>query len=752
MTMRTYVDWLQRHTLAISAVSAIVVAISAFLAITHLPLRADLSYLLPQDVQAVKDLRKLEARVDAQDTVLVVVISENPVVRAEVANQLATAIARLPDTLVKRVETDDVRAREYLRAHRHLFVPYNDLVTARDALAEKIRLAKLAANPLFVELDDPPLAAPDRLAELREKARDAEAVLDRSGFLSTDEHTQLIVVRTSFSRSAVARGEQLIAAIGALKKPLVAQHPDVQVGVAAGVVSAVAEQHALVRGMLLSSLVTAVLVALVLAWFFRSVRALVLLLVTLVVGTGASFGVAALTVGHLNVATAFLGAIIAGNGVNYGILLIAGYQEEGDLAAAMASTLRPTLIASLGAAIAYASLAATSFRGFADFAVIGGVGMLLCWLASYTLLPALLARWPVAIATRRSRLLPARHAGIVCFGVLAVAIAASILSYRFIAGDPFEYNLNNLRSHGDEARVARHWVQLADKTFGRGISGQTIIAVDRLEQVPRVVGALRAVDPEHRTVGTIRSLLDVVPERQPDKLRVLAEIRTLLDDPALQALGQRDRDELLAWRPPNDLAAITLGELPDEIAARLRERDGRVGYLIGVRPSPLLDEWDGRALIRFASAIRRVDLGHGESITTSGSHVIYADIIATLNGDGPRVVAVAVALLVVMVLLLAGGMRKAIAVLLAISIGALCLIAVCSLIGLKVTFLDFVALPITLGLGVDYAINMAHRPSSGAAVFVCSLTTIIGYGSLLISDNRAIQGFGLAALARLRAR
>ena len=70
-------------------------------------------------------------------------------------------------------------------------------------------------------------------------------------------------------------------------------------------------------------------------------------------------------------------------------------------------------------------------------------------------------------------------------------------------------------------------------------------------------------------------------------------------------------------------------------------------------------------------------------------------------------------------------------------------------------FLDFVALPITLGLGIDYAINVAHRHdreeipdpiatlrTSGSAVFVCSLTTIIGYGSLLVSDNLAIRGFG----------
>lgn len=36
--------------------------------------------------------------------------------------------------------------------------------------------------------------------------------------------------------------------------------------------------------------------------------------------------------------------------------------------------------------------------------------------------------------------------------------------------------------------------------------------------------------------------------------------------------------------------------------------------------------------------------------------------------------------------------------------------------------------------------------TSGSAVFVCSLTTMIGYGSLLASENLAIRGFGLASL------
>jgi predicted RND superfamily exporter protein len=112
-----------------------------------------------------------------------------------------------------------------------------------------------------------------------------------------------------------------------------------------------------------------------------------------------------------------------------------------------------------------------------------------------------------------------------------------------------------------------------------------------------------------------------------------------------------------------------------------------------------------------------------------------------------------------MVIVLVGLNRRALAVLVGTGAGSLLMVAICALLGLKVNFLDFVALPITLGLGIDYAINIAHRHdheaipdplttlrTSGSAVFVCSLTTIIGYGSLLVSDNLAIRGFGKASL------
>jgi predicted RND superfamily exporter protein len=80
--------------------------------------------------------------------------------------------------------------------------------------------------------------------------------------------------------------------------------------------------------------------------------------------------------------------------------------------------------------------------------------------------------------------------------------------------------------------------------------------------------------------------------------------------------------------------------------------------------------------------------------------------------------------------------------------------------GIKVNFLDFIALPITIGIGVDYGVNIVTRArqtggpnagrralvTTGPVVALCSYTTVVGYASLLFSQNRGIHTFGLSAM------
>jgi uncharacterized protein len=776
-----YVAWLRRHVVAVIAAHVAVLALAGYLIAFHLPLYADFSYLLPQDAPAVTDLRRLEARIKATDTMLVLVQAPTSDVRATAVKELAAGFRKLPTDLVGEVEDDDVEIRDFFRANKFMFVPLSDLQKARDALAKRIAAAKLAANPLYVDLDDKAKDDGKKdLDDLKQKRHDALAKLDRSSHVSADGKTGMIEVRIAFRTTDIDRGKQLIAELEAIRERAIAAHPGIVVGFTGSIITAVSEHAAIFNGIVLSSIITALLVALVLALYFRSARLLVLLVVTIAIATAAAFGAAALTVGHLNAATAFLGAIIAGNGVNYGILLIARFLEErrardvpDALAAAIVGTLRPTAVASLGAAIAYGSLAATSFKGFADFAVIGAIGMILCWIASYALLPALVLVFGKAVRIHDQdpllgrvlvRVLGFRRSGVVVAIAAVLAAAAAVIVVRYVAADPFEYDMKQLRSEGPAAVTSRHWMKVSDDTFGRGYAGRTFIAAERANQIPQIVAALHARDagkpPARQVIGSVESILDAIPPDQEAKLQVLGEIRTLIDDNS-DALEDKDRADLAELRPPDHPRALTPESLPAALRDKpeITEADGRIGLMLSIHSANRIDEWNGHDLIEFASAVRRLELADGDVVTTSGASVIFADIITAIEHDGPIVTLVAAIGLLVMVLALVGLNRRAASVLAATISGALFMVALCALLDIKVNFLDFIALPITLGIGIDYAINIAHRythadtpdiattlRTSGSAVFVCSLTTMIGYGSLLVSQNLAIRGFGTASL------
>ena len=138
----------------------------------------------------------------------------------------------------------------------------------------------------------------------------------------------------------------------------------------------------------------------ILLLYFRWWGAVPALLAPLLLATVYAFALANLLgVRELNSNTAFLGSIIVGNGINFGIIQLARYVEErrrgrtvhDALEVSLLGTRVGTLSAALAAGIAYASLMAMQFRGFRQFGVIGGLGMVLGWAATFLLGPPLLA-------------------------------------------------------------------------------------------------------------------------------------------------------------------------------------------------------------------------------------------------------------------------------------------------------------------------------------------------------------------------
>jgi predicted RND superfamily exporter protein len=166
-------------------------------------------------------------------------------------------------------------------------------------------------------------------------------------------------------------------------------------------------------------------------------------------------------------------------------------------------------------------------------------------------------------------------------------------------------------------------------------------------------------------------------------------------------------------------------------------------------------DWNGHDLLRISAAVTVHALN--QVWVAASTATVFAGMLETIIKDGPRVT-VAALIGVTLLVFAAFGFRSAIPVLISIAVGVTWLGGMCGLIKLKLNFMNFVALPITLGVGADYAANIWARLRSdgaahlrtviaetGSAVALCSLTTVLGYSSLLLSRNRALRSFGMLA-------
>ena len=774
-------------------VVAAAVAIAGGALTSRLSVKSDLSYLLPESTPSVRQLRALEKRARITATFMLGVESADVAARARAGEALLRRIQALdaPALGIGGVTSDDGVFRRYTWDNRFLFADLADLTAARDSL----RARMMKANPLYVSLDDEPAdqkqqggdrvdALRKKLDEAREKARHPKA------FVSDDGRLQLIIVRATFNGGDLDSGARLanalqrqidatLAETGPPVTPTVT--PTVTIGMTGDVIRGLAEQHGLVTGMTVATLLTlaAVLVALLL--YFRSLAGVLALGWSLTVGALVAFAFTELTIGHLNIASAFLSSIVIGNGINFGIIYLGRYFEERrvghpverSLEIARSGTMRATAAAALAAGTAYLSLAATPFRGFRDFGIIGGMGMACCWISAYTVLPAALAfaerrGWirvrpePGAIGWFE-RALPTRPGPVLAVAAL-LFVASGLGAWRYLTHQPLETNLRNMASTNAELDRGVALMDKFDRAFGHGISGGFALAVNRRDEVAPLVSKLHAADEgkaeRQRLFSRVSTLDDRLPADQPDKLEILGELRRLVDRQLRHpdALSDADRNALQESRPPDSLRALGDADVPLELAWPYVERDGTRGRIVLANTGLGIDSWNTRDLRRFAAAVR--GLGLGPDVLVGGSAFVFTDMLDAMERDGPRATAIAALGAIVVVVALLGPNLAAFATLFCGAFGTLALIALAGLFRLKVNFLDFVALPITIGIGIDYSVNIISRARTepdtpqgrvesartASAVALCSYTTVVGYGSLWFSSNKGIRSFGFAAM------
>jgi hopanoid biosynthesis associated RND transporter like protein HpnN len=551
-----------------------------------------------------------------------------------------------------------------------------------------------------------------------------------------------------------------------------------------------------------------IIAVLVILWLaLRSAGIILACFISLMVGLAATAALGLMMVGALNLISVAFAVLFIGLGVDFGLQFSVRYRAErhevDDLGAALRTTganigAQLTLAAAAVAA-GFFSFLPTDYRGLSELGLIAGTGMIIAFITSVTLLPALISLFnppgephPLGFTSLApvDRFMERHRIAIVVL-TLAVAVLGSPLLYYL----HFDFNVLNMRSAKVES-VATYLELKRDASTGinsiyvlKPSLAEADKAAPRLAQVPEVSRAITlssfVPEDQEQKLALIRRAATALNARiNPQTLRpppsdaetihalnatadALKQIANEEQGPGAQSarrlagllsrLGKADaaaraRAET-AFVPPlktamddlrNGLKAqpVKLDTLPAELKRDWIAQDGRA--LIDV--SPKGDPNDNEVLRKFATAVLAVEptaTGSPVSLQESGRTVVRAFIEAGVWA------LVSITILLWIVLRRFGDVLLTLVPLLLA--GAVTL-EICVLIDLPLNFANIIALPLLLGVGVAFKIYyvMAWRAGQTSllqssltrAVFFSAMTTATAFGSLWMSSHPGMSSMG----------
>ncbi len=238
---------------------------------------------------------------------------------------------------------------------------------------------------------------------------------------------------------------------------------------------------------------------------------------------------------------------------------------------------------------------------------------------------------------------------------------------------------------------------------------------------------------------TVQSHLESLPE----------ETATRILEGFQQHLMTDFADKLTFLQDNVDPAPITLDDVPPQLRQRFVGKSGR--YLLQVFARENI--WEREAMQAFVRQLQTLDAD-----ITGPPIIAYYSIRQIQQGYARGGLYALIAIIGIMFILL----RRVQATLLAlvpVFFGGLWTIAGMALLDLDLNMANLIILPLFLGIAVDDGIHMVHRMleepkaakaplahSTGKAIVLTSLTTIVGFGSLMAARHNGIFSLGLLSV------
>ena len=192
---------------------------------------------------------------------------------------------------------------------------------------------------------------------------------------------------------------------------------------------------------------------------------------------------------------------------------------------------------------------------------------------------------------------------------------------------------------------------------------------------------------------------------------------------------------------------IGFNDLPEKIKERYTNKNNDK-LLVSVFPKNNI--WEEKNLRKFQRETQKVN---PEVTGTPVISLLFIDLIT----EKGKVAIIAGAVVIILLLLMDfRSVKYTILALIPVTIGSVFLLGLIYFFGMKLNYVNFMALPIILGIGIDDGVHILHRyiiegknsipvviRYTGKAILLTSLTTMIGFGSMGFITHRGIASMGI---------
>jgi hypothetical protein len=552
---------------------------------------------------------------------------------------------------------------------------------------------------------------------------------------------------------------------------------------------------------------TFLLVGFVLWLALKKARIILAVFVNLIVGLVLTAAVGLLLVGALNPISIAFAVLFVGLGVDFGIQFSVRYRSErhacDDLDIAMLSTARgmagPLLLAAAAITTAFYSFLPTDYVGLSELGLIAGTGIVIAFVTTIALLPALLTVLNPGGEPRRigyvalaplDRFLDAQRNWVV-----GLTLGATILALPLLAGLRFDFNPLNLRGPDSESVSTLLDLMNDPDTNPNTIEilkpdlGQALPIAERLRRLPEVGQVLtlqsfvpedqeaklaliddasfffqntldpQQVEPTSTQAQTRAAIEKLVPElneavhglntpvgiearRLATALAALAQAQPASLDEAEHTLVAPLRTTLRQVRRLLTAQPVSLETLPDSLTRFWVSADGRAR----IQAAPKGIGNDNETLRRFVTAVRSVEPD------AAGAPIFIIEAAATMVKAFLQAGVLSVVAIALILFLALRRWTDVALTLVPLLVAIIVTLEICVVIGLQLNFANIIALPLLLGVGVAFKIYYIVAWRSGEtnflqssltrAIFFSACTTAIAFGSLWLSHHPGTSSMG----------